>query len=110
MKKIIEFKRNTNSKYILKYTIEFAEELEEIFTYKSQNYYYDTAYKFQIELQEKFDILKRNPYSCEKYSENNRYRRLIVENYKIFYKIDYENKIIYLSHIFDSRRKYFNLS
>ena len=109
MQKILNFSEITKEQYIIQKTDEFTYELEEIALYIVQHYYYDTIDKFQDKLKEKLDVLKTNPMAYKEYKENTKYRYIVMENYKIFYKVDIKDKIVYLCYIIDSRRKYFHL-
>jgi len=83
----------------LKYTVRFStlakEDKEEIKTYLSK-FYPETPRRFTASLKEHIANLKDNPYI---YPENTGYRRMFVGNYIVFYKVNDEEKQIYIYRI-----------
>jgi len=81
----------------LKYTVRFSpfakEDKKEILTYLSK-FYPKTPYRFTASLKEHIAYLKDNPYIYSEYPENTDYRRMLVGNYIVFYKINDSEKQI----------------
>ena len=96
--------------YYVKFTNSAEEELIEIYEYisfilKSEI----TANKFVENVENKILRLSIFPYSCMEIiskPQNIQYRKLIVKNYVILYKINEENKRVDIVHIYYSRRDY----
>ncbi|MCL2081292.1 MAG: type II toxin-antitoxin system RelE/ParE family toxin [Oscillospiraceae bacterium] len=64
-------------------------DLEEILTYKA-GFYAGTAGRFIDELENVLEFVSGNPYVYRTYAQDARYRRAVVEDYLLFYKV-YEN-------------------
>lgn len=96
--------------YYVKFTNSAEEELVEIYEYisfilKSEI----TANKFVENVENKILRLSIFPYSCMEIiskPQNIQYRKLIVKNYVVLYKIYEENKRVDIVHIYYSRRDY----
>lgn len=62
--------------------------------------------EFEIKIQK----LKDTPEMCmeiDKYNELNRkYRRMIIKNYVVLYTIDKTKKVIYIAHVYYTRKNY----
>jgi addiction module RelE/StbE family toxin len=75
----------------LKYTVRFSpfakEDKKEITTYLSK-FYPGTPRRFITSLKEHIASLKDNPYIYPEYPENTDYRRMFVNNYIVFYKVN----------------------
>jgi addiction module RelE/StbE family toxin len=75
----------------LKYTVRFSpfakEDTKEINLYLSK-FYPGTPSRFTASLKEHIANLKVNPYIYPEYSENTVYRRMLVGNYIVFYKVN----------------------
>ena len=48
------------------------------------------------------ELVKENPYMYEAYERRPQFRRMVVEDYLVFYKVREEEKIIEIHHIFNS--------
>ena len=81
----------------MKYTARFSpfakEDKEEIKTYLSK-FYTETPRRFTALLKEHIIKLKENPYMYPVYPENPDYRRMLVGNYIVFYKVNEAEKKI----------------
>jgi toxin ParE1/3/4 len=81
----------------LKYNVRFSpfakEDKKNIKNYLSK-FYPETPNRFITSLKEHIESLKDNPYIYPEYSENNSYRRMLVSNYIVFYKVDDAKKQI----------------
>jgi len=86
----------------VKYTIKFlplsVTDLEDIKEYLSQ-YYESTVANFFNLLKEKISRLKNFPHSCPKYEDAPDYRRLVVGDYLVFYKVNEDEKSIEIHRI-----------
>ena len=75
----------------MKYTARFSpfakEDKEDIKAYLSK-FYPGTPQRFSKSLKEHISILKNNPYMFPEYPENTKYRRMLVSNYVVFYKVN----------------------
>jgi addiction module RelE/StbE family toxin len=80
-------------KYNASFSILAKEDKNEIKRYLSQ-FYPETPKRFTTALKKHISILKENPYMYPIYPENPDYRRMVVDNYIVLYKIiDDEKKI-----------------
>jgi toxin ParE1/3/4 len=81
----------------LKYSVRFSpfakEDKKDIKTYLSK-FYPETPHRFIASLKEHINNLKNNPYIYPEYPENTEYRRMLVGNYIVFYKINDAEKRI----------------
>jgi len=86
----------------LKYNTNFStlakEDKNEIKRYLSK-FYLETPKRFTTALKKQIGQLKKNPYMYPIYQENPDYRRMIVDNYIVMYKIVEEVKKIEISRI-----------
>ena len=90
--------KNMAMKYNLTYLPGANRNLLEIDEYLSQ-FYPSTPAKFFSELDEKIELLKEHPYMCPKYIYNEKYRRLVVGDYLLFYTVDDDNNEILIHRI-----------
>ena len=81
----------------MKYTVRFSpfakEDKENIIAYLSK-FYPETPNRFKVMLKEHITKLKENPYIYSEYPENIEYRRMLIGNYIVFFKVDEEKKQI----------------
>ena len=86
----------------MKYKVRFSpfakEDKKEIKAYLSK-FYPETPRRFTASLKEHIDNLKENPYLYPEYPENTAYRRMLVGNYIVFYKVNDTEKQIDVYHI-----------
>ena len=79
------------------YTIRFSpfakEDKKNITAYLSK-FYPKTPSRFNTSLKEHITKLKDNPYIYPEYYENPSYRRMLVNNYIVFYKVNDKDKQI----------------
>lgn len=99
-----------------KFEIEFSdsckEEIEEIYQYISENLVSEnSAKRLMRKLRNKINNLTYNPEMYEKIHRKNlrsqEFRKIVVDNYVIFYTIDNKKKKIYISHMYYSKRNYY---
>jgi plasmid stabilization system protein ParE len=64
-----------------------------------KQFYPGTPHKFVAALKEKLTGLKENPYMYQAYEGNPAYRKIVVSNYLVFYKINDEKHIIEIHRI-----------
>jgi len=67
-------------------------------TYLKQ-FYPSTPKKFVAALKDRISALKDNPYMYPVYVHNPAYRKIVVSNYLVFYKVNDEKKIIEIHRI-----------
>ena len=78
-------------------------DLEEICQYLS-GFYPGTPGKFLDALEKDLDYLSLNPKMYPKYEYNNEYRKMVTENYLIFYKTDEVNNRVNVYRILHEKR------
>jgi plasmid stabilization system protein ParE len=86
-------------------------DLDEILTRKAE-LYAGTADRFIIELEKRLDNIAANPYMYQSYINNHRYRRAVLDEYLLFYRIIEETQEIKIYRVLHSKkdlRKYFKL-
>ena len=102
-----------NTTYKIHFLENSLEEIDEIFIYISETLKSQNAPKlFVKKIISKTEILSRFPkiYSpISKYDKLKReYRKIVIDNYILLYTIDEKEKIVYISHVFYSRKNYLN--
>ena len=80
-------------KYIVRFSPFAKEDKKEIKAYLSK-FYPGTPRRFADLLKKHIANLKNNPYLYPEYSENTNYRRMLVGNYFVFYKVNDSTKQI----------------
>ena len=86
-------------------------EIEHIYDYISYSLYSEkAAYDLMKLVEKEIQRLKKSPEGyaeIEKIDELERkYRRIVIKNYVILYTIDYENRTVYVAHMYHGRRNY----
>ena len=79
--------------YKIKYLPLAVQDLNEIARYLS-GFYPKTASRVLKELREKFTKLGDTPKMCEVYLPAPAYRRMVVDQYLVFYRVNEESKIV----------------
>ena len=77
--------------YTVRFSLFAKEDKKEIKTYLSK-FYPGTPHRFTALLKKHITYLKENPYTYSEYPENTDYRRMLVGNYVVFYKINEAEK------------------
>jgi len=85
-------------KYQIVFLPEAGDDSDEIRIYLSQ-YYKNTAKHFFEHLKAQISFLKSNPYIGRQYPERPSYRRLVVEDYLVFYKVNDDKALIEIHRI-----------
>lgn len=103
-----------NETFEVEFTDECVEEIIEIYEYISNNLKEDNAAKRLIsEVIDKILDLENTPELYMKIGKVNRlkreYYRMVVKNYVVLYTIDFEEKIVFISHMIYGRRNYLNV-
>jgi addiction module RelE/StbE family toxin len=80
-----------------------AKDIDEICRYLSQ-FYPDTPGRFLDELERTLDGLTQNPYLSTEYEKNKSYRRMIVQDYLMFYKISKPGKTVRIYRVLHGKR------
>ena len=105
--------RNTISKYRIILSNKAISELEEIYRYISYSLLEPKiADKLRYKILNDILRLEHSPHSCMKISigfRNKAYRRLVSGRYIILYRINEQQRLIKIYHIYFGRRNYFKL-
>jgi addiction module RelE/StbE family toxin len=100
-----------SKKYKIKFTSKASYDLDENLSYMKNELYSDSsAKKFLESVESKIMNLSEFPFSCNYVSDNflkrKGYRKLIVDNYIIFYIVNENSKIVIIMRILYGSRKY----
>ena len=100
-------------RYEVLLTDKAKEELEEIYNYISKSLISETAaISIMQKIENKILNLTKIPESysiIEPYIQTNeKYRKLIINNYIVVYRIDYDNNKVYVIRIIYGKRNYLN--
>ncbi|HZK33554.1 MAG TPA: type II toxin-antitoxin system RelE/ParE family toxin [Tissierellaceae bacterium] len=100
--------------YTVKMTPKAADDLENIYRYISEELFATSAATNILERIEKEIMrLKEFPFSCnylaDEYLRNKGYRKLIVDNYIVFYLIEKEVEQVIIMRVLYGKQKYENL-
>ena len=68
-------------------------------------YYKNTVKTFFCLLKKSIDALKENPYMYQKFLERPSYRRLVIRDYLVFYKVDDVKNTVEIHRILHSSRE-----
>ena len=88
-------------KYKAKFLITARYDRETITAYLNQ-YSLTAAKRLFDKIKNNLKLVKENPYMYEAYERRPQFRKMVVEDYLIFYKVKEEEKIIEIHHIFNS--------
>ena len=80
-----------------------AEDIKEIKKYLA-GFYQNTAKKFIRLYKQKTYRLRDMPYSCERYTDDPDYRRMVVGDYLVFYMVDDEKRIVDIHRVLHGSR------
>jgi len=78
-------------------------DIDDICRYLSQ-FYPGTPSKFLDTLDESFNNVSFNPYMYPKYKYNKEYRKIVADDYLVFYKIDKDNNLVKVYRILHGMR------
>jgi len=91
----------------MSYRVVFLEEAERdmngIEEYLSQ-FYPSTARNFFAQLKKKLSLLEEQPFMYQVYEDDPYFRRMVVDDYLLFYNIDENRKLAIVHRIFHSSR------
>ena len=90
-------------KYELIFLPQARTDAEEVRKYLSQ-YYAGTAGRFFALLKKRISTLKTNPFICEQYHERPSYRKMVVNDYLVFYKVNDDQKRVEIHRILHGSR------
>jgi addiction module RelE/StbE family toxin len=90
-------------KYRLIFLPSAKRNLIEITTYLSQ-YYVSTVRKFKEQLKKQTDKLIDMPFICPQYEEYPFFRRMVIDDYLLFYHIEEERHRVVIHYIFHSSK------
>ena len=88
-------------KYKTKYLITAGYDRDAIKAYLDQ-YSPVAAKRLFSKIKNNLELVKENPYMYEAYGRRPQFRRMVVEDYLVFYKVIEEEKMIEIHHIFHS--------
>jgi len=100
--------------YIVKMTPKAVTDLDNIYSYISEELFAVSAAANILEgLETGIMRLKEFPFSCnyvaDEFLRNKGYRKLIIDNYIVFYLIDEENKQVIIMRVLYGKQKYEDL-
>ena len=90
-------------KYQIRFLSDAGTDWDDIRAYLSQ-FYESTATTFFRLLKQKIAQLKDFPYSCPVYEDDPDYRRLVVGDYLVFYRVNESDKLVEIHRIFHGAR------
>ena len=80
------------------YLPEAKDDINEIRKYLSK-FYPSTPKTFFALLKKRISNLKQNPFICQPYEKRPSYRRLVVNDYLVFYKVDESRHVVQIHRI-----------
>ena len=86
-------------KYKIQYSHFAEDDVREIKKYLSQ-FYPSTKNNFLDELKRRIDFIRTNPSSYEVCDSNPAYRKMLVLEYVVFYRVDEDEKIVLLYRLY----------
>ena len=91
----------------MRYPVAFMEkaelDLEDIEEYLSK-FYSGTAANFFSKLKKKLTALETMPYICPEYEADPFFRRMVIDDYLLFYEVNTERKLVIVHRVFHSAR------
>jgi plasmid stabilization system protein ParE len=78
-------------------------DIGEICRYLSQ-FYPGTPGKFLDALEKGLDSVSFNPNMCLKFEYNNKYRKMVIDDFLVFYKTDETNNKVYIYRVLHGKR------
>ncbi|MDR2569551.1 MAG: type II toxin-antitoxin system RelE/ParE family toxin [Oscillospiraceae bacterium] len=91
----------------MKYRVDFLpkaeRDMEDIEEYLSQ-FYPSTARKLFEKMHEKASMLEDLPYMCPAYEIDPDFRRMVIDDYLLFYTVNEEERMVDIHHIFRASR------
>jgi len=89
--------------YRIAYSDDARQDMKEIVTYLSQ-FYASTARNFTDKMKKQVSALKDLPYICQAYEDDPYFRRMVIDNYLLFYAVDEEQQLVVVHRLFHSKR------
>jgi plasmid stabilization system protein ParE len=90
-------------KYRVTYLDEARQDMKDIAVYLSQ-FYPGTARNFASKLKKQVRGLKDMPYTYQAYEDDPYFRRMVVDDYLLFYSVDEERHLVDIHRIFHASR------
>jgi plasmid stabilization system protein ParE len=78
-------------------------DMDDIEEYLSQ-YYASTVSRFFLDLEKKLTALADMPYGCPAYEEDPYFRKMVVNDYLLFYSVDEKRELLIIHRIFHHSR------
>ena len=82
---------------------EAEQDLDCILEYLS-GYYESTVQNFFAKLEKQVSMLEDTPYICPKYDDDPFFRRMVIDNYLLFYSVDEHRELVIIHRIFHHSR------
>jgi len=79
------------------------QDMDDIEQYLSQ-FYTSTVKNFFLALEDKVSMLENMPYSCPEYEKDPYFRRMVINDYLLFYSVDEAQELIIIHRIFHNKR------
>jgi plasmid stabilization system protein ParE len=89
--------------YRLTYLDESKQDMRDIAAYLSQ-FYASTARNFSAKLKKQARMLKTQPYMYQAYEEDPYFRRMVIDDYLLFYSVDDERQLVDIHRIIHASR------
>ena len=86
-------------KYKAKYLITAKHDREAIKVYLDQ-FSSTAAKKLFDRIRSRIEYVKENPYMCEVYKRRPQFRKMVVGDYLVFYKVNEDESMVEVHHIF----------
>ena len=101
----------SNNNYSIKITPKADEDLEKIYSYISRELFSKQAVESLLDkIEEKIMRLREFPFLCnyvdDEFLGNQRYRKLIIDNYIVFYLADTQKEQVIIMRVLYGRQKY----
>ena len=90
-------------KYTIRYSIFARADVSEIKQYLSQ-FYPGTPQKFVSQLKEGVAMLKTTPKMFEVYETNPLYRKMVVQSYVVFYRVEEKEKTVFIYRVLHGKQ------
>jgi addiction module RelE/StbE family toxin len=90
-------------KYRVTFLDDAKQDTKDIAVYLSQ-FYPSTARNFTAKLKKQVSMLKGQPYMYQAYEDDPFFRRMIIDDYLLFYSVDEERHIVDIHRIFHASR------
>jgi len=87
----------------ISFLCEARQDIKDITSYLSQ-YYASTARNFATKLKKQVNQLKTLPLMYPVYEDDQLYRRMVIDDYLLFYSVEEKRNLVIIHRIFHSKR------